>query len=68
LTLRAAQRDLFGRKGQAKHGRYMFEQAGSRAWAADGGAAIGAGGRGWLRGSHRGGLAERKRCGQRSRT
>jgi len=28
LALRGTQRDLFGRKGQAKHGRYVFEQAG----------------------------------------
>ncbi len=28
LALRGTQRDLFGRKGLAKHGRYVFEQAG----------------------------------------
>ena len=28
LALRGTQRDLFGLKGQAKHGRYVFEQAG----------------------------------------
>lgn len=28
LALRGTQRDLFGRKGQAQHGRYVFERAG----------------------------------------
>lgn len=28
LALRGTQRDLFGRKGQAKHGQFVFEQAG----------------------------------------
>jgi formamidopyrimidine-DNA glycosylase len=28
LALRGTQRDLFGRKGQARHGQYVFEQAG----------------------------------------
>jgi formamidopyrimidine-DNA glycosylase len=29
LALRGTQRDLFGRKGRAPHGRYVFERAGS---------------------------------------
>jgi formamidopyrimidine-DNA glycosylase len=28
LALRGTQRDLFGRKGQAQHGRFVFERTG----------------------------------------